>query len=373
AHGIPTWPICSTIVADWRSQSRIIRAFRSIFIGIPSELYRWVEAFQTLKGTNVLFVPGTGLLTDAFGLRSWGPYSLFKWLLIAKLRGCKVAVVSVGAGPVYTRTGRWFVRRALALADYRSYRDPESRDYLHSIFPKAAADRVYPDLAFSVRGKERSSPAQKEHRRPVIGLGLMLYHHRLSGDAETNSTYSAYLEQLIVFVRWALAHGYDIRLLIGELSDKSVIAEFKALMKVRLPEYCEQRIVDGMVESAQDLLAQLPETDVVVATRFHNILLAMLFNKPVISISFHQKCSSLMKDMGLEEYCQDIKQLDAERLIRQFIEIEKNMGSLCQMIGSKVADRRSALDEQYQILLRELIGQPTSEDTNHVSTIAARI
>jgi hypothetical protein len=43
------------------------------------------------------------------------------------------------------------------------------------------------------------------------------------------------------------------------------------------------------------------------------------------------------------------------------------------MIGSKVADRRSALDEQYQILLRELIGQPTSEDTNHVSTIAARI
>ncbi|HVU46976.1 MAG TPA: hypothetical protein VHD85_12655, partial [Terracidiphilus sp.] len=105
AHGIPTWPICSTIVADWRSQSRIIGAFRSIFIGIPSELYRWVEAFQTLKGTNVLFVPGTGLLTDAFGLRSWGPYSLFKWLLIAKLRGCKVAVVSVGAGPVYTRTG----------------------------------------------------------------------------------------------------------------------------------------------------------------------------------------------------------------------------------------------------------------------------
>jgi polysaccharide pyruvyl transferase WcaK-like protein len=373
AHGIPTRPISSTVVAGWRSQNRLIRAIRSIFIGVPSELYRWVEAFRVLKGTNVLFVPGTGLLTDAFGLHGWGPYSLFKWSLVAKLRGCKVALVSVGAGPVYTRTGRWLVRRALALADFRSYRDFESRDYLREVFPKAGSDRVYPDLAFTLPSKTRSSSDSGRRHRPVVGLGLMLYHYRLSGDGETNSTYSDYLEQLIVFVGWVLARDYDLRLLIGEMSDKSVVADFKALLKERLPEYDEERVVDGHVESAQDLLKQLAETDAVVATRFHNILLAMLLNKPVISISFHQKCSSLMKDMGLEEYCQDIKKLDGERLIGQFIQLEKNTESLRQAIGSKVVARRNALDEQYRILLQELSGQLISEDSKDVPTIAARV
>ena len=35
-----------------------------------------------------------------------------------------------------------------------------------------------------------------------------------------------------------------------------------------------------------------------------------------------------MKEMGLQEYCQEIKQLNAERLIEQFRELEKNAGSL---------------------------------------------
>ena len=43
----------------------------------------------------MLIVPGTGLLTDAYGLGGWGPYSLFKWSLAAKLRGCRVLFVSV--------------------------------------------------------------------------------------------------------------------------------------------------------------------------------------------------------------------------------------------------------------------------------------
>jgi polysaccharide pyruvyl transferase WcaK-like protein len=71
----------------------------------------------------MLVVPGTGLLTDAYGLLSWGPYNMFKWSLAAKLRCCKLVFVSVGAGPIYSALGRWLVKSALSLADFRSYRD----------------------------------------------------------------------------------------------------------------------------------------------------------------------------------------------------------------------------------------------------------
>ena len=88
------------------------------------------RAFRELKGTDMLIVPGTGLVTDAFGLSRWGPYSLFKWVLMAKLRRCRVLFVSIGAGPIDRTLGRVLVKATLSLADYRSYRDDASRDYL---------------------------------------------------------------------------------------------------------------------------------------------------------------------------------------------------------------------------------------------------
>jgi polysaccharide pyruvyl transferase WcaK-like protein len=354
AYKIIGVPISRTVVTAWRPQNRVARALRSGIIGMPSELCRWFEAFRTLRGTDVLIIPGTGLLTDAYGLRSWGPYNLFKWSFTAKMRGCKVLFVSVGAGPIYSRVGRWLVRSTLAMADFRSYRDRATKEYLSSIGAAVAGDRIFPDLAFSISDEIVPKYVIPRRRRSVIGLGLMLYHGRLSSDKSRESTYAAYLDRLVVFVKWLLARDYDVRLLIGELSDTAVIAQFKDLLKDRLGAYQEGRIIDDPILTVEDLLAQLAETDAIVGTRFHNVLLALVLNKPVICISFHQKCTSLMEDMGLREYCQDIKELDADKLIEQFCQLEKNADSLRLKIGQKAEEFRKALDDQYNLIFQEL-------------------
>jgi polysaccharide pyruvyl transferase WcaK-like protein len=225
-YNISALPITRTIVNVWRPHNRVARALRSLLIGVPSEVYRWFEALLALKQTDVLIIPGTGLLTDAYGLASWGPYNIFKWSLLAKISGCKVLFVSVGAGPLHSSIGRWLVKSALALADFRSYRDKETKAFLCSNGAGKYTDNVFPDLAFSIVDELSSTLANTNYRRPVVGVGLMLYHGRLSSDQERESTYRAYLEQHAVLVEWLLARGYDIRLLIGELSDKSVTAEF---------------------------------------------------------------------------------------------------------------------------------------------------
>lgn len=353
-HNIKALPLTRSVINVWRPNNRFARLIRSFFIGIPSEIYRWVEALRILRHSDVLIIPGTGLLTDAYGLTSWGPYNTFKWSLMAKVRGCRILYVSVGAGPIHSRRGRWLVKSALALADFRSYRDQETKAFLRSNGAGKDSDNVFPDLAFSIVDELASTLTNPNHRRPVVGVGLILYHGRLSSDQERESTYRAYLEQHAVLVKWLLARGYDIRLLIGELSDKSVTAEFKSLLRNRLEVYDEERIIDEPASSVQELLAQLSLTDAVVATRFHNILLALALNKPAICVSFHQKCTSLMEDMGLQEYCQDIKHLNAEKLIEQFCKLEMNAGSLKQMIRQKASDRRKALDEQYELIFRDL-------------------
>jgi polysaccharide pyruvyl transferase WcaK-like protein len=345
-------PISRTLLKRWNPRTAVSVWLRRVFVGLPSEFWRGLDAFKTLKGADVLIIPGTGLLTDAFGLMAWGPYNLFKWSLIAKICRCKVLFVSVGAGPVYSALGKYFVKSALSLADYRSYRDNASLDYLKGIGFATNRDRIYPDLAFSLPQAVLPRDSDKRGKRSVVGLGLMLHAAMYRTVGPATVAYSAYLDCLVAFVRWLLARDYDVRLLVGEVSDRGASDEFKSLLKTSLGTYDEGRIIDQPALSLEQLLPQIAATDIVVATRFHNILLALLLNKPVISISFHHKCASLMSEMGLSEYCHDINHMNADRLIEQFQDVERNAEKLKTVIRQKVEQSRKALDEQYSLILK---------------------
>ena len=349
---IETVPISRTFVKPGKLRTRLARLLRKVFIGLPSEPWRWLDAFKTLKGADVLMIPGTGLLTDAYGLMAWGPYNLFKWSLIARMCRCKVLFVSVGAGPVYSALGKYFVKSALSLADFRSYRDNASLEYLKGIGFPTNNDRIYPDLVFSLPEAMLPHHCDRRGKRAIVGLGLMPYAGKYSVAKPIDATYQEYLESLVTFVRWLLVHDYDIRLLIGEVSDRSASEEFKSLLKASLSQYDEERFIDQPALSVEQLLPQIAATDIVVATRFHNILLALVLNKPVISISFHHKCVSLMEEMGLSDYCQDINHMDAGRLIEQFQDVERNSEKLKAVIRQKVEQSRKALDEQYSLIFK---------------------
>ena len=332
----------------------MLRLVRKLLVGVPSELRRWLHGFKTLWGADALIVPGTGLLTDAYSLFHWGPYEMFRWSLTAKLCGCKLLLVSVGAGPIYSRIGRFCVKTVLRLSNFRSYRDVSTQEYLKSIGFPADRDPVYPDLAFSLPTPPKRSNGSTLGRRPVVGLGIMGYAGKYSIEKPTSAARSNYIKCFAELANWLLANNYDIRLLIGDVADISETREFRALLKNQLAPQDESRIIDEQPASVQDLLAQLASTDFVVATRFHNILLGLLLGKPAISISFHHKCSSLMSQMGLADYCLDINHLHADELIGVFRRLRENDASLRATIAEKVRGCRDALDEQYVVMLRKM-------------------
>ncbi|HKR29696.1 MAG TPA: polysaccharide pyruvyl transferase family protein, partial [Terriglobales bacterium] len=349
---ITTVPIRDYVVKPWKSHNLLTRWARKILVGIPSEFWRWIEGFRMLQGTAALIVPGTGLLTDAYTLMNWGPYDMFRWSVVAKLAGCKLLFVSVGAGPFYSRAGRFFVKGALSLADFRSYREEPARQWLKQIGFRSDNDPLSPDLAFSLPRTELSRRRQSRRGRPIVGLGLMEFAGKLGAEKPQRSVHVAYLETLAEFVRWLLARDYDVRLLIGDFTDEPVIAEFQSLLATHIGKQDWHRIVAEPIESLEGLLSQIAETDFVVATRFHNVLLSLFLHKPTIAISFHHKCSSLMSQMGLTEYCNDMNTLTADGLIEQFCRLEKNGHSLTTLLAGKVEEERDALDEQYRSLLR---------------------
>ena len=351
-HKIAGVPISGTILKRFIPHTPLFASLRRMALLLPSEIWRSLQALWTVRTARMLIIPGTGLLTDAYGLKGSGPYNLLKWTLLAKLCGCEIVFISVGAGPIYTSVGKYLIKTALALSDFTSYRDAASLEYLARIGVKVSSGRVYPDLVFSL--PEGNLPVSHRTKvvRPVVGLGVMAYAGSYSVADPNESIYRSYLENLVIFAQWLLTHDYDIKLIIGDVSDISTVQDFKSLLKASTANYDDSRVGDQPAFSVDQLLLQLSAADLLVATRFHNVLFGFLLNKPLIAISFHHKCVSLMEQMGMEKYCHDINHMNASRLIEQFQEVERDRGRLKSLIRERVERARESLDEQYALIFR---------------------
>jgi polysaccharide pyruvyl transferase WcaK-like protein len=360
-HNVPAFLISYRYDKDYRARMRrdtlIIRWLRRFLIRLPLELIQWLKAFRALKGTSMLVMTGTGMLGD-FGI---GPfdlhYEILKWSVLAKLRGTKLLFVSVGAGPIAHPLSRRIVKLAISLADYRSYRDNFSKEYLASIGFDTKDDFVYPDLAFSLRP---GIPASGSRNPRVIGLGLMDYYGKGSTLEYDETAYQNYLDRVTSFLAWLLDRRYAVRLLIGDVSyDKRVIGDVIKRLKEKGSNYQEGQIIDDPVSSVEQLIGQLAATDIVIATRFHNLLLALMLNKPVVALSYHEKIDSLMAGVGMAEYCQRIDQLDVGRLMEQFTKLEQNVGIIKPLIEQKTREYGRALEQQYTHIFSHLCAATT--------------
>jgi polysaccharide pyruvyl transferase WcaK-like protein len=324
-------------------------------IRIPLELLEWIKAFRLLKGTDMLIMTGTGMLSG-FGI---GPfdlhYEILKWSVVAKMRRSKLVFVSVGAGPLDHPLSRWIVKSAISLADYRSYRDRFSQQYLHSIGFNTSEDLVYPDLVFSFPRAEMPSPPQRNGKPRVIGLGLMEYYGADCSPERGAHIYRQYVQTVARFATWLLEQGYSVRLLIGDLAyDTHVRSDVSRILDENGFNSGTAQIINEPIASAEELWAQLAQTDIVVATRFHNILLALMLNKPVLALAHHEKVRSLMTAVGLGEYCEDLGGVDVQRLRQQFSALAADAEVVRSSVKQRTEEYRSALDEQYRHIFNDL-------------------
>lgn len=324
--------------------SKLARLGRIAFLRAPQELIHWYKMLRLLAGSDVLLVPGTGIVTDgACGSLGW-PYDMFKLTLLARLCRARVVFLSVGAGPFRHRLGCWFIRRSLAWAHYRSYRDVDSKRRLEHIGLNISNDAVYPDLVFGLSRAELTPQRTHAQALRVVGLGLKDYAVPTS-DADAQG-YRDYLVAMAEFVTWLQMQGYTVRLIIGDAQyDTRVRQDLIALLKARnakgnLP-------LSDPVPTVRELLRQLGEAEAVVSPRFHNLVLALMLNKPVLALSDLPKVDALLNDFGLERFCLPLKGLKAEDLTDRFVQLQNAADHLKPFIHDGVEKYRRAVEEQY--------------------------
>jgi polysaccharide pyruvyl transferase WcaK-like protein len=308
-----------------------------------ARILRWV------RQQDVVLVPGTGVLENTLPVRPWGfPFSMFLLCLFGRLTGTKVALVNVGSNVIKQRTIRVLYRTAARLAHYRSFRDALSRDSMRAMGVDTSGDDIYPDLVFAL-------PAPVDGaERGTVGVGVMDFHGSTDDRRNAEEIHSSYVDAMRRFTRWLVDNGHRVRFLTGDEVDYAVVRDVMADVRAARPDLDPSTVVFEPTETLGAVMAQIAKVEVVVGTRYHNIVCALKLAKPTVALSYSAKSDRIMTEMGLGDFCQDARTVDVDKLVEQFTEVSELAGRITPMLAERSALKVERLSRQYDVLSASL-------------------
>jgi polysaccharide pyruvyl transferase WcaK-like protein len=338
---------------QWGRRVPILRSCLRLFRMCHAELSHFRAARQKIGNLDRLIVTGGGPLGESWG-GMWGePWTLFKWSLLCRLQNVPLLFVSVGKSTLQSWLSRAFVRSALKTAVYRSYRDKESWAGVQGLI-KAAADPVYPDLAFShpVSSQSVSKNYKINHRQLVVGVSPIAYCDPRSWPIPNQRRYEAYIAKLAEMVKWLIGQGHRILLFSTDSPDAAAVDDIQSLISCTSfnPDIIRTSACSAE-QSSESFLEDIAAADITIASRLHGIILSHVSGTPALALSFDPKVDAHMNAIGRNDYCLSIDDFDVYRLIERFTALSADRVEEGVRIRSSASQFRRLLEHQYDRIL----------------------
>ena len=306
--------------------------------------------FRRLKRVDLLFIAGSNQMVDNFGGPWEFPYINLRWSILARLAGCRIAWVSVGAGPLDSPLSRRFVRASLRLAHYVSVRDEGSLRLLREI-GVAREIRVFPDLAHGLEHEATPRVGSGGGTRGTVGINPMPIYDGRYWPEWAPEKYARYVSELAAFATALGAAGYRAFFFGTHPRDERVAGEALAVMEKE--HRVARAALPAMKPSAtiEELLAVMASADIIVPTRFHGALLALLVERPTLAICYYRKTRELMVEFGQgEELTVTLEEFRAADAMARIRLLESRAEELTTVMRARKKEVRAALAEQYELV-----------------------
>lgn len=262
------------------------------------------------------------LITDAicFDVHLWNPLdnNLFALAIIswvAKVLKKPVVFFNNGVGPLNTKIGKKIMRYVGSNADLIILRDEDSKKLLHSIGVRKDIT-VKADSALNLwsSSDETIKKVLKENNIPqnkkFIGINVTKYADSWLKKGESSIGKKRY-QEIIANVSDALVKKFNIPILFipTHPMDCPFTRDVYNLMKEKDNAYIISRHY-----TPDKICGLLKLCEFIIGTRFHSTVLSSAMHTPFISIIYTPKNRSLMKQLGIEEYGIEFKDLSEKRL-----------------------------------------------------------
>jgi polysaccharide pyruvyl transferase WcaK-like protein len=327
-----SWLLTKVYWLTWRLPVTVIRELRFL-----------IASSRRVKRLDLLVMSGGGQLTERDG--PWAfPYTLFKWALLAKMYRVKCIFLNLGAGPLSHPLSKMFARRALTAAEYASFRDSESEALARSIGFRGTS-WVFPDCVY---GLECPAPLIKRRMasdRLLVGFAPVPYGDpRLHPAEKTRCVYSDYLAKCATITSSLAAQQCSVSLFGTDIGvDPLAIADLLTAIGERGIDDLPKCIA---TKGVQETLEAMSEMDYVITCRFHGVVFAHILNKPVLAIAHHPKVETLMKALGLEKYCVDIRKFTPNQVMDAFASLVNDRDVVRSKMAISLASYRTQLAMQ---------------------------
>ncbi|MBB6450388.1 polysaccharide pyruvyl transferase CsaB [Geomicrobium halophilum] len=254
------------------------------------------QAKKTMADLDVVILGGGGLLMDMYK-RDAPLYSTLGSL--AKKSGCRLLIHAVGAGPITTTAGKFFIKRLVKQADAVTVRDEQSQRLLSNITGRQDIT-VIDDPAFAIPNapsKEKTASIQR------IGITAAPYYSKRYWPTHDEDKYQKYIKGIAAAADKIIeTHGAALTFFSTKYpEDVDVSRDIHAAMTNQK----SATLIDTHL-GPDAILETAAKQDVVIGTRLHSLILAVKVCTPVIGIEYHHKVRHFMEQMDEAPFSHEI-------------------------------------------------------------------
>lgn len=292
---------------------------------------------RTMRELDVLLVSGSGQIDDFWGGPWEQPLRLLAWSSAARRQRKPVAYFGVGVDQLLTTMGRRLCLAALGRAQMRVVRDPGSLAALRQLGFEGACE-VAPDPAFHLEAPPADGVAS--------GFAVVSPIARSAWPGATDDRYAAYLRSLGAAAVHLQRRGLEVRFVCSQTRmDPPIVAAVQAAME---EGSAATRVVTPA--SVDDYLRAVQGAEVVVASRLHALILALVAGAPVVGVSYARKVTQQLADADLSACCLELATLAESELLARIDMVLEQSGALRTQVRATAARFRIDLDRHFDRL-----------------------
>jgi polysaccharide pyruvyl transferase WcaK-like protein len=202
---------------------------------------------------------------------------------------------------------------------------------------------VVPDLAFALQARPRLRP-----RRPGydVALSPMVYLRPGLWPKENRAEYERFVALWADLATERVKCGDRVHLFVSDPADMEAVHDVCKLLDDDVRSACE--IVDAATPN--DLLEFFRRIDVVISSRLHGVLLAIVAERPVLALSHERKVRTLMRDAGVAEFCTELPGSTADDVLDRLDGLLTELESCGRTLADYAAVARAAVTRQENLL-----------------------
>lgn len=240
---------------------------------------------QVLKDASLVIIGGGTLFHDQ-GLRENHNVAFYCEIIArAHALGKKIILLGIGVDRLHFEENKKLLRDTFGYCHAIFVRDQHSRKNLLEYGVQAHRVQVIPDLAFGYEYPRLNRRNVHSNQRPLIGINLCL------PIKDSSDKLIRQIEDFLLPFLERMKDRYDFIFLTGQATD----LRYQEYFKLKLPftltffEPDQDRYFESYWET-------IDRCDILIASRYHFLLLGLLWQKPTYALSYSEKTDCLLED-----------------------------------------------------------------------------